>query len=98
MEVEFEDDDLRRLEVDDAFTAGLDAAIVRLYRKRIQFIRAAPDERTFYSMRSLNFEKLLGDREGQHSMRLNLQWRLILKLRKGETGKLVVVVSIVDYH
>ena len=44
----------------------------------MQEIRAAPDERTFYGLRSMRFEKLSGGRKGQCSMRLNDQWRLIV--------------------
>ncbi len=64
----------------------------------MQVIRAALDERDFYAMKSLHFEKLSGNREGQNSMRLNEQWRLILRLEKSESGKIVVVISITDYH
>jgi plasmid maintenance system killer protein len=31
-------------------------------------------------------------------MRLNDQWRLILRMEEDKAGKQVVVVSIVDYH
>ncbi|MGL4232634.1 MAG: type II toxin-antitoxin system RelE/ParE family toxin [Casimicrobium sp.] len=98
MEVRFDDEKLSRLETDPTFTNGFDQSIVKAFRKRMQAIRAAPDERDFYAMKSLHFEKLVGDREGQNSMRLNDQWRLILRLEKTETGKIVVVISITDYH
>ncbi|MBK7145631.1 MAG: type II toxin-antitoxin system RelE/ParE family toxin [Xanthomonadales bacterium] len=98
MEVEFSDPALQRLESDPAFTAGFDGAIVKVYRKRMQLIRAAVDERTFYAMTSLHYKKLQGDRDGQRSMRLNDQWRLILTLKTDETGKVVVIIAIEDYH
>lgn len=98
MEVRFDDQKLSRLETDPTFTNGFDQSIVKAYRKRIQVIRAALDERDFYALKSLHFEKLKGDREGQSSMRLNDQWRLILKIEKAENGKTVVVISIADYH
>jgi proteic killer suppression protein len=98
MDVEFEDASLERLAADKDYTAGFDAAIVTAYRKRIQLIRAAADERAFYVMKSLHFEKLKGDRDGQHSMRLNDQWRLIVRLARNDTGKTVVIIAIVDYH
>lgn len=98
MEIEFEDDDLDRLEIEAGYYASYSAAIVTAYRKRIQMIRAALDERTFYAMKSLHFEKLQGDRYGQYSMRLNDQWRLIIRLKSETQGKIVVVVSIKDYH
>ena len=98
MDVMFEDPSLEKLEVDPKYTAGLDAALVKAFRKRLQFIRAALDERAFYAMKSLHYEKLKGDLAGQRSMRLNDQWRLILRLEEDDTGKLVVIVSMADYH
>ena len=99
MEVEFESPTLSRLDKDVSYDAGYDRVLVRAFRMRLQLIRAAIDERAFYALKSLHFEKLLkGDRAGQHSMRLNSQWRLILKLKKMDSGKTVVVISISDYH
>lgn len=98
MEVKHEDPSLKRLEVDPKYMGGFDAGLVKAFRKRMQFIRAAPDERAFYAMKSLHYEKLKGDREGQRSMRLNDQWRLILRLEEDDSGRIVVVLSIADYH
>jgi toxin HigB-1 len=98
MEVEFDDDDLDRLETDAQYTAGHSQEVVRAYRKRMQQIRAFRDERDFLSVRSLNFEKLKGNREGQHSIRLNLQWRLILEIRGAHPCKVIGIIEIVDYH
>lgn len=98
MEVEFDDGNLDRLETDAQFTAGHSQEVVRAYRKRMQQIRAFRDERDFLSVRSLNFEKLKGSREGQHSIRLNLQWRLILEIRGDHPCKVIGIIEIVDYH
>ena len=98
MDVSFEDQSLDRLEADAAFNGGFASAIVQAFRKRLQQIRAASDERTFYASRSLNFEKLKGDREGQYSMPLNDQWRFIVRLQGTAPKKVVVVVAIMDYH
>lgn len=98
MDVAFNDDSLDRLETDADFNGGFGDAIVKAYRKRLQQIRAATDERTFYALRSLHFEKLRGDRDGQYSMRLNDQWRLIIELQGEAPRKVVYVVEIVDYH
>ncbi len=98
MEVRFEDDQLDRLEIEAGFSSGLGTNVVKAYRKRLQQIRAATDERTFYAIRSLNFEKLRGDREGQYSMRLNDQWRLIIEFEGEAPCKVVRVIEIVDYH
>jgi plasmid maintenance system killer protein len=60
MEVQFDDGDLDRLETDPSFTAGHDASIVKGFRKVMQAIRATPDERDFYAMKSLHFENATG--------------------------------------
>ncbi len=98
MKVEFDDDDLDRLETDAQFTAGYSQEVVSAFRKRMQQIRAFRDERDFQAVRSLNFEKLKGNREGQHSIRLNLKWRLILEVRGGHPCKVIGIIEIVDYH
>lgn len=98
MEVEFDDDGLDRLETDAQFTAGLSQEVVSAYRKRMQQIRSFLDERDFYALKSLHFEKLKGDREGQHSIRLNKKWRLVLEIRGNHPCKVVGIIEIVDYH
>ena len=98
MEVEFDDHDLDRLETDAQYTAGHSQEVVRAYRKRMQQIRAFRDERDFLAVRSLNFEKLKGNREGRHSIRLNLQWRLVLEIRGNHHCKVIGIVEIVEYH
>ena len=98
MDVQFADRDLDRLETDLEFDAGLAGPVVTAYRKRLQSIRAAPDERDFYMMKSWHFEKLRGNRQHQHSMRLNRQFRLILELLGTGPSKQVRIVGIEDYH
>ena len=98
MDVEFADPDLARLETDSDFSAGHSKAVGRGYRKVLGFIRAALDERDFRAMRSLNFEKLHGNRSHQYSLRLNLQWRLIIEIREAKPKNVIVVIGIEDYH
>jgi proteic killer suppression protein len=98
MEVEFKDKNLDRLETDARFTAGYTAGVVSAYRKRLQLIRSAPDERDFRQVRSLHFEKLKGARSHQYSMRLNDQYRLIIEFHGKSQEKIVYVVGIEDYH
>ena len=98
MEVCFANDDLDRLESDPTYTAGFSGAIVKAFRKRMQQIRAAVDERDFYALKSLHFEKLAGARQHQHSMRLNEQYRLVIELEGHGSRKALRVVGIEDYH
>jgi proteic killer suppression protein len=102
MEVVFADDDFYWLETDPESTGNLEQPIVKAFRKRMQQIRAAPDERDFYKLKSLRFEKLEGKRKHQHSMRLNDQYRLIVELIKknpsAQSSKVIKIVGIEDYH
>ena len=99
MDVTFDDDELDQLETDEKHTGGRPPSIVKAFRKRMQFIRSVPDERDFYRLRSLRFEKLEGKRQHQHSVRLNDQYRLIIELKKDNPkGTVIKIISIEDYH
>ncbi|GAB3464225.1 type II toxin-antitoxin system RelE/ParE family toxin [Actinophytocola sediminis] len=98
MRVEYGDEELRRLTEDADFAPrrwGRD--VVKAYRKTIQLILAAQDERDLYALRGLRLEKLRGDRAGQHSMRLNDQFRLIATF-KTDGDRIAVIIELVDYH
>lgn len=97
MEVGFADDALARLEWEPRRTGGYAPNVVSAFRKRMQFIRGAKDERDFRAWRSLNYKRLHGNRRHQHSMRLNEQYRLVLEVREDPT-KRVVIIGIEDYH
>jgi len=97
VKVRFADPDLDRLETDTAFTAKLPRSVVKGYRKTMGWIWSATDERDFYELKGLHFEKLEG-RPGQHSMRLNEQFRLIVEFEGAGTDHTIVVVAIEDYH
>lgn len=99
MHIEYKDDDLRRLAEDPRFRPrqwGRDVVVA--YRKKIQILRSATDERDLLALRSLRLERLSGSREGTCSIRLNDQFRLILTFHTGDDGRVVVVLELVDYH
>jgi proteic killer suppression protein len=98
LEVEFHNADLDRLEVEARFTGGFGADVVKAFRRRIQAIRAAKDERDLFAVRGNHLEKLKGQRAHQYSMRLNDQWRLIFEVKKSLPKNIVVVIDIEDYH
>ena len=99
LQISFEDDDLRRLAEDPTFTTrqwGHD--LVRAFRKKVQILRSAADERDLRAMRSLRLEQLKGDRRGTSSIRLNKQFRLIIRFETTDEGRLVVVIEMGNYH
>lgn len=97
MKVEFASDDLDRLETDSGFDAGYPPDVVRAFRRRLQFIRAAKEEQDLRSWRSNQFMRLGGDRSHQHSIRLGTQWRLVVELRHEPSSIVIVVVSVEDH-
>ena len=98
MDFRFEDDDLEKLYTDPNYVHGWSPAVVAAFHRRMVTIRSAPDERTFYGLKSLHFEKLKGARSHQHSIRLNDQWRLVVELEGKGPDKIVAIISIEDYH
>jgi proteic killer suppression protein len=98
MEIEFHDKDLDRLETDVKYDAGYAREIVKTYRKRIQAIRAANDERDLRAVKGNHFEKLKGARSHQHSMRINDQMRLIVEIKQSTPKNIIIVMSVEDYH
>ena len=98
MRVEYHDEVLRRLAEEQGHAPkGWDPDVIKSYRKKVQLISAAQDERDLYAMRGLRMEKLQGDRLGQTSMRLNDQFRLILTF-KTEGDRVAALLEVVDYH
>lgn len=98
MRIEYHDDVLRRLAEELGYAPkGWDPVVITSYRKKVQLISAAVDERDLYAMKGLRLERLQGDRLGQSSMRLNDQFRLIVKF-KTEGDRVAVLLEVVDYH
>jgi proteic killer suppression protein len=98
MEVQFVDDELEHIACDPNAKTSWEVGLVKKFRQRIQQLQAAPDERVLRALKSLHFEKLKGNRDHQHSIRLNDQWRLILEFDHSTVPKTVNVISIEDYH
>ena len=99
MRIRFDDDDLRQLYEDSAFVVKhLGPEVTKAYRKKIGFLIAAESEVDLRNYKALHYEKLGGNRVGQHSIRLNKQWRLILRVEADEQGRLLIVIEVVDYH
>lgn len=98
MEVEFGDGEMRRLAAERGYIGRWSVPVIKAYRKRVQAIMAAHDERDLRFPGGNHFEKLQPPRDHQHSMRLNDQWRLIMEIRRDKAKTIVRLVEIVDYH
>jgi proteic killer suppression protein len=80
----FRRDRTRKLAPDVQRTAQRKLAVLDA-AESLQDLRVPPGNR---------LEKLSGDREGQHSIRINNQWRICFRWRDGDATD----VEIVDYH
>lgn len=97
MEIVFADPALALIESDDAGKTKLPVGVIKSARRKLTLLRSAPDERSLRNWKSLHYEKMKGEREGQRSIRLNDQYRMVFKL--SETDPLTaLILSVEDYH
>ncbi|MDO5730043.1 HigA family addiction module antitoxin [Corynebacterium sphenisci] len=95
----FEDGERRRLAIQPGTrTRRWPDEATRRYRRRIQQIRAARDERGLRAIRSLNLEKLKGDRAGRCPIRINRKYRLILKSGTRDDGRVAIIIDGLDHR
>lgn len=72
--------------------------VVEAFFRVMGTITAALDERDLYALKGLRYEKLKGSRKGQHSIRLNDQFRLIVEREQDSQGRYLLIIDIEDYH
>lgn len=95
----FEDSqNLSLVEGERAHETRLSDALIKACRKRINFIRQANDERDLRNWRSLHYENMEGEFVGQRSIRLNDQWRLMLRVENDCRPPRVTILGVEDYH
>ena len=99
MHVEFQDPELDRLAFEGTYVGKWSPALVRAYRKRVNQIRQAPNQQVLYAFKGLHLEKLKkGKMQGKHSMKINDQFRLIVRFSKKNGKDTVIIIKIEDYH
>lgn len=64
--------------------------------KRLEILDAATSLDELRALPSNRLEALRGDRSGQYSIRINMQWRICFEWPQGAAGP--SKVEIVDYH
>ncbi len=98
MRIVFADESLGEIETEEAGGTGLSVPLIKSVRRRLTVLRAAIDERSLRNWKSLHYEKLRGDREGQRSVRLNDQYRLVFELDEETDPQTATILAIEDYH
>lgn len=76
------------------FSKKLPADIQKVARRKLIMVNAASVLRDLKIPPNNQLEKLSKDRKGQHSIRINDQWRVCFRFVKGDAYE----VEIVDYH
>lgn len=98
MKIVFADEALGRIETEEAGTTRLPVAVIKSARRKLTVLRAAIDDRSLRNWKSLHYEKLRGDRDGQRSIRLNDQYRMVFELDEATSPQTATIISIEDYH
>lgn len=98
MEIEFVDPRLALVETNEAGRTGLPVAVIKAARRKLTLLRAATDDRALRNWKSLHYERLKGDRDGQRSIRVNDKYRIVFTLDNDVTPKKARIISIEDYQ
>jgi proteic killer suppression protein len=98
MRIVFGADELALIETDEAGATRLPVAVIKSARRKLTVLRATTDDRSLRNWRSLRYEKLKGNREGQRSIRINDQYRMVFRLEDGTDPPTITILSIEDYH
>jgi proteic killer suppression protein len=76
------------------FVKGVDGKIQQRAREKLKYLDAAATLGDLAVPPGNQLEALKGDRKGQHSIRINQQWRVCFVWKDGEA----LDAEIVDYH
>lgn len=98
MRIVFADPTLALIETSRAGETRLPVAVIKSARRKLTVLRAASDDRSLRNWKSLHYEKLKGDREGQRSIRINDQYRMVFTLDEEPEPQIIEVLTIEDYH
>ena len=98
MELEFEDSELEDVAFNKKYAGKLSPALVKTVRRCLNYLIQAPDRRAIYNYPGYRVEKLKGKLRGLYSLRLNKQFRLIIRFVSEGKAEIVRVMRIEDYH
>ncbi|MFZ1410621.1 MAG: type II toxin-antitoxin system RelE/ParE family toxin [Micropruina sp.] len=78
----------------EQYVKGVDRTVQRAMLRKLELINAAKEAEDLRIPPGNRLERLVGDRRGQHIIRVNAQWRLCFIWREGGAEN----VELVDYH
>ena len=78
----------------EQYVKRVDRTVQRAALRKLELLHAANDVEDLRIPPGNRLERLVGDRRGQHSIRVNAQWRICFVWREGGADD----VELVDYH
>lgn len=100
MKIVFEKDYLEQLYADGKAKGKkyrFPKGVVSKYKQTIDKLRVANKIEDLYIFKSLNYEKLIGDKKGLESVRVNQQYRIeFISSIEGEEPETITICSIVE--
>ncbi len=78
----------------EQYVKGVDRTMQRLALRKLELVHAAKDVDDLRIPPGNRLERLVGDRRGQHSIRVNAQWRICFVWNEGGADN----VELVDCH
>lgn len=101
MKIEFEKDYLKQL-YEDGKAKGkkyrFQPSVIKQYKNSIDKLRVATRIEELFLFKSLNYEKLVGDKKGLESVKVNHQYRIeFYTTIEGEEPEIITVCSIVEH-
>jgi proteic killer suppression protein len=99
MEIKFDKEYLRELYETGATTDKkhrFQPDIITRYQARIRTLERASKTEDLYTLRSLRYEKLKGDKAGLESIRVNDQYRIEFKTTQVVSETVVMVCNILE--
>ncbi len=94
MEINYADKRLALVETDRAFETKLPVSVIESLRNKVRFLKNVPDERSLRNWKSLNYEK---HENGQRSIRLNDQYRLMFTIDTQSRPNRITVLEVWDH-
>lgn len=70
--------------------------IIKRYQKAINFLKGASCIEALWTIRSLQYEVLSGDRAGLSSVRVNDQYRVIFSIALNENEPILTICNVVE--
>ena len=98
MQIRFKDKKLERFWETGLHDGTHPDSVLKRVLALIAMLHNAPDIRRLYAFKGLHFEKLAGDRKGQHSLRLNRRLRLVVEICAVPRPTTIYIIGIEDYH